>query len=102
MPIITENEYTFTSANGSTPIHVREWVPDCDINAVVQISHGICEYAGRYAPFARYLASKGFVVVAKRTTWATARACSARRTWAISAPSAAGRPWWRTSSSCAA
>ena len=64
MPIITENEYTFTSANGSTPIHVREWVPDCDINAVVQISHGICEYAGRYAPFARYLASKGFVVVA--------------------------------------
>ena len=64
MSIITENEYTFTSANGSTPIHVREWVPDCDINAVVQISHGICEYAGRYAPFARYLASKGFVVVA--------------------------------------
>ena len=64
MPIITENEYTFTSANGSTPIHVREWVPDCDINAVVQISHGICEYAGRYPPFARYLASKGFVVVA--------------------------------------
>ena len=61
MPIITENEYTFTSANGSTPIHVREWVPDCDINAVVQISHGICEYA---APFACYLASKGFVVVA--------------------------------------
>ena len=30
----------------------------------MQISHGICEYAGRYAPFARYLASKGFVVVA--------------------------------------
>lgn len=64
MPIITENEYTFTSADGKTPIHVREWVPDCDINAVVQISHGICEYAGRYSHFARYLASKGFVVAA--------------------------------------
>lgn len=63
MPIITENNYTFTSADGATPIHVREWVPDCDINGVVQISHGINEYIGRYADFARFLASKGFVVV---------------------------------------
>ena len=99
MPIITENEYTFTSANGSTPIHVREWVPDCDINAVVQISHGICEYAGRYAPFARYLASKGFVVVANDHLGHGQSVLSEE---AISAPSAAGRPWWRTSSSCAA
>ena len=64
MPIITENEYTFLSSNGETPIHVREWVPDCDINGVVQIAHGICEYAGRYEGFARHLASKGFVVAA--------------------------------------
>ena len=64
MPIITENEYTFLSSNGETPIHVREWVPDCDINGVVQIAHGICEYAWRYEGFARYLASKGFVVAA--------------------------------------
>ena len=63
MPIITENNYTFTSADGATPIHVREWVPDCDINGVVQLSHGINEYIGRYADFARFLASKGFVVV---------------------------------------
>ena len=63
MPIITENNYTFTSADGATPIHVREWVPDCDINGVVQIAHGINEYIGRYEHFARYLASKGFVVV---------------------------------------
>ena len=63
MPIITENNYTFTSADGETPIHVREWVPDCDINGVVQIAHGINEYIGRYADFARFLASKGFVVV---------------------------------------
>ena len=55
MPIITENNYTFTSADGATPIHVREWVPDCDINGVVQLSHGINEYIGRYADFARFL-----------------------------------------------
>ena len=63
MPMITENNYTFRSADGVTPIHVREWVPDCDINGVVQIAHGINEYIGRYADFARFLASKGFVVV---------------------------------------
>ena len=51
MPIITENNYTFTSADGATPIHVREWVPDCDINGVVQLAHGINEYIGRYAAF---------------------------------------------------
>ena len=63
MPMITENNYTFRSADGVTPIHDREWVPDCDKNGVVQIAHGINEYIGRYADFARFLASKGFVVV---------------------------------------
>ena len=64
MPNIAESEYTFLSSEGKTPIHVREWLPDCDLNGVVQLSHGICEYAGRYERFARYLASKGFAVVA--------------------------------------
>ena len=63
MPNIAETEYYFTSSEGKTPIHVREWTPDCDLNGVVQISHGINEYIGRYEDFARYLASKGFVVV---------------------------------------
>ena len=31
--------------------------------AIVQISHGICEYVERYAPFAEYLAEHGFLVV---------------------------------------
>ena len=64
MPNIAESEYFFTSNEGKTPIHVRVWEPDCDLNGVVQISHGICEYAGRYESFARFLASKGFVVAA--------------------------------------
>ena len=62
MPNIAESEYFFTSSEGKTPIHVREWTPDCDLNGVVQISHGINEYIGRYEHFARYLASKGFVL----------------------------------------
>ena len=27
---------------------------------IVQINHGLAEYAGRYAPFAAYLASRGY------------------------------------------
>lgn len=63
MPIIDEHEYTFTSSDGHTPIHVREWVPDCDLNGVVQITHGVAEHIDRYERFARFLAAKGFAVV---------------------------------------
>lgn len=63
MPIIDENEYTFMSADGKTPIHVHEWVPDCDLNGVIQIAHGVSEYIERYERFARFMAAKGFVVV---------------------------------------
>lgn len=63
MAKITESEYTFTSSDGATQIHVHQWEPDCDLNGVVQIVHGIAEYIERYGEFARYLASKGFLVV---------------------------------------
>lgn len=63
MAKVFEREYTFTSSDFKTPIHVHEWEPDCDYNGVVQISHGIAEYIDRYSDFARALASKGFVVV---------------------------------------
>ena len=63
MPNIAESTYFFTSSEGKTPIHVRVWEPDCDLNGVVQLVHGINEYIGRYEDFARYLAGKGFAVV---------------------------------------
>lgn len=63
MAFVNENEFTFKSSDLFTDIHVHEWIPDCDLNGVVQISHGVNEYVERYSDFARYLASKGFVVV---------------------------------------
>ncbi len=63
MAKITEKEYTFTSADHVTPIHVHQWEPDCDLNGIVQLVHGIAEYIERYDEFARFLASKGFLVV---------------------------------------
>ncbi|MDD5931633.1 MAG: lysophospholipase [Oscillospiraceae bacterium] len=56
-------EFTFPSADGSTDIHAVEWLPEGEVRAVLQISHGVAEYILRYAPFARYLTERGFAVV---------------------------------------
>ena len=57
------HEFTFLSADGKTPIHAVEWLPDCAPRAVVQIVHGVSEYILRYKPFAEYLTAQGFAVV---------------------------------------
>jgi len=59
------SEYFFPSSDGKTLIHVNQWTPvGREIVGVVQIAHGVAEYGRRYAPFAEYLCSHGFVVVA--------------------------------------
>lgn len=58
-------EYFFPSSDGKTMIHVNCWVPkDRPVRGVVQIAHGVAEYAKRYDPFARYLSENGFAVAA--------------------------------------
>ncbi|MCQ2428212.1 MAG: alpha/beta hydrolase [Clostridia bacterium] len=50
---------SFKSADG---IHERPyyiWEPQGRPRAVVQLSHGMCEYVLRYAPYAEYLADRG-------------------------------------------
>lgn len=39
------------------------WIPDRDVEAVLQISHGMAEHIDRYDEFARYLAARGILVV---------------------------------------
>ena len=59
------SEFYFPSSDGKTLIHVNQWTPtEHKIVGVVQIAHGVAEYGGRYAPFARYLCAHGYVVVA--------------------------------------
>ena len=59
------SEFYFPSSDGRTLIHVNQWTPlGRPIVGVVQIIHGIAEYGGRYAPFARFLCGQGFVVAA--------------------------------------
>lgn len=58
-------EIYYPSHDGVTQIHACLWVPEGEVKGVVQIIHGMCEYAERYTPFAEYLNSKGFLVCAE-------------------------------------
>ena len=60
----TFQDSTFLSENGKTNIHVRSCIPDTPPVGVVQIAHGIAEHVERYDGFARYLADRGWLVVA--------------------------------------
>ena len=55
---------SFLSANKKDTIFVRFFEPSDEntkIAAVIQLSHGMCEYVERYAPHAEYFTSCGFV-----------------------------------------
>ena len=57
--------FYYLSKDGKTTIHAVKWLPEGKPEGVVQIIHGMCEYAERYSPFAEYLASKGYIVCAE-------------------------------------
>ena len=57
------NNFTFLSNDGKTAVHAVKWLPDSgEYHAVLQITHGMAEYIERYAPFAEFLTSKGYMV----------------------------------------
>ncbi|MCR5203098.1 MAG: lysophospholipase [Lachnospiraceae bacterium] len=61
----TEIRFTYASADGKTRIHAVKWLPeDGKYHAIVQIVHGMIEHCFRYKDFARFLNSKGIMVVA--------------------------------------
>ncbi len=60
----TVREFTFPSSDGVHQVAGTWWLPEAGTpKAVVQLVHGISEYIGRYAPFARYLTEQGYAVV---------------------------------------
>jgi len=65
--MITKKNNTFLSCDGKTKINVCTWTPDEEEYkkpvAILQIMHGMIEFIDRYDDFARYLATKGILVV---------------------------------------
>ena len=54
--------FTTTSHDGVTALAAYKLLPAQPPRAMVQISHGMCEYFLRYEGFAKYLAEAGFLV----------------------------------------
>ena len=58
-------EIYYPSSDGKTNIHACIWQAEGEPKAVLQIIHGMAEYAYRYAPFAEFLAKQGITVCAE-------------------------------------
>ena len=60
--MIQEN-FQFLSADKKTEIYGVKWIPENrEYKAVLQISHGMQEYIGRYRAFAEFLTDRGILV----------------------------------------
>jgi alpha-beta hydrolase superfamily lysophospholipase len=53
--------FTFLSSDGKTALSAYRWIPQ-NPRAMMQISHGMCEYLMRYRDFAEYLTAQGILV----------------------------------------
>lgn len=58
-----KEEFYFDSNDGLTKIRALKFIPDGEVKAILQISHGMVEFIDRYEGFANYLCEKGFLVV---------------------------------------
>ena len=58
-----KKEFYYPSRDGVTQIHAVEWIPEGEVNAVLQICHGMAEYIERYHEFAEFLTEHGIYVV---------------------------------------
>lgn len=60
---MSEKHFTYLSADRLTQIHAIAWEPAGEVKAILQIAHGMQEFIDRYADFAAYLNTHGFLVV---------------------------------------
>lgn len=60
---MSKNELFFQSNDKLTNIHMVTWVPDGEVLGIVHVIHGVSEHIDRYDEFAKFLNSKGILVV---------------------------------------
>lgn len=60
---MSKNELFFQSNDNMTNVHMITWEPDSEVLGIVQINHGVSEHIDRYDEFAKFLNSKGILVV---------------------------------------
>ena len=55
-------DFTVPSTVPGRMLHAFRCVPDGDVRAILQLSHGMVEFIDRYKPLAEYLAGRGILV----------------------------------------
>ena len=55
-------DFTVSSTVPGRTLHAFRCVPDGQVRAIVQLSHGMVEFIDRYKPLAEYLAARGILV----------------------------------------
>ena len=55
-------DFTLPSTVPERTLHGFRCVPEGQVRAVLQLSHGMVEYIDRYRPLAEYLADRGILV----------------------------------------
>ncbi len=58
-------EIYYPSKDGKNTIHACIWRPEGEIKGIIQLIHGMAEYAARYSPFAEFLTDAGYLVCAE-------------------------------------
>ena len=56
-------EFFYPSSDGAHQVHGVVWLPESgNPKGIIQLVHGICEYALRYDDFAHFLTTQGYIV----------------------------------------
>ena len=63
----SKKDIYYQSRDNKTKIHAIVWFPDSKPKAVIQIAHGLTEYAERYDSVARFFNEQGFLVACADT-----------------------------------
>ena len=88
-------DFTVPSTVPGRTLHAFRCVPEGEVKAVLQLSHGMVEFIDRYKPLAEYLAGRG-ILVTGTIIWATAAPSAPKRTTATLPSRTATAPFWPT------
>ena len=55
-------DFTLPSCVPGRTLHAFRCVPEGEVRAILQLSHGMVEFIDRYKPLAQYLAARGILV----------------------------------------
>ena len=86
-------DFTLPSCQPGRTLHAFRCVPEGEVRAVLQLSHGMVEFIDRYRPRTW---PPGASLSPATTTWATAGPSAPKRIMATSANQTATAPCWRT------